>query len=372
MRDNDPRRYGGKGVLKAVAAIHETIAPALLGHEVFDQAGIDKLLCQLDGSADKSRLGANALLAVSLACADAAAKASKQPLFRYLGGANAKRLPVPMMNVINGGAHSSAPLAFQEFMIRPVGAPSFSEAIRMGTEIFHCLKSVLKARGFSTAVGDEGGFAPPLKSVEDALDTLLLAIEKAGCKVGEQITLALDCAASEFFKDGSYDSRIFEGAQGKCRDSGGQAAYLAELVRQYPIDSIEDGMSENDWAGWQELTRQLGKKCQLVGDDLFVTNPIFLEKGIASACGNAILIKLNQIGTLTETLDVIEMAKKAGYSNVISHRSGESEDCFIASLAVATGAGQIKCGSLSRSERTAKYNELLRIEQMLGSKAIYG
>jgi enolase len=372
LRDHDPKRYGGKGVLKAVSAIHETIAPALLGHDVFDQAGIDNLLRQLDGSADKSRLGANALLAVSLACADAAAKAAGQALFRYLGGVNAKRLPVPMMNVINGGAHSSAPLAFQEFMIRPVGASSFRQALRMGTEIFHCLKSVLKDRGFSTAVGDEGGFAPPLKSVEDALDTLLLAVEKAGYKVGKEITLALDCAASEFFKDGRYDSRIFEGAQGKCRDSGEQAAYLAELLRQYPIDSIEDGMAENDWDGWRELTKQLGKKCQLVGDDLFVTNPIFLEKGIASACGNAILIKLNQIGTLTETLDVIEMAKKAGYNNVVSHRSGESEDCFIASLAVATSAGQIKCGSLSRSERTAKYNELLRIEQELGDNAIYG
>lgn len=372
LRDGDPKRYGGKGVLKAVSAIHQTIAPALLGKDVFNQAGIDTLLRKLDGTADKSRLGANALLAVSLACADAAAKSSRQPLFRYLGGANARRLPVPMMNVINGGAHSSAPLAFQEFMIRPVGAPSFREALRFGAEIFQGLKKVLKDRGCSTAVGDEGGFAPPLKSVEDALDTLLTAIEKAGYKAGREITLALDCAASEFFKDGFYDSRIFEGKQGKRRDSAEQIEYLANLLRQYPIDSIEDGMSENDWEGWKELTRKLGKKCQLVGDDLFVTNPIFLSKGISSGCGNAILIKLNQIGTLTETLDVISMARKAGYNNVISHRSGESEDCFIASLAVASEAGQIKCGSLSRSERTAKYNELLRIEQALGENAIYG
>ncbi|MDD3953436.1 MAG: phosphopyruvate hydratase [Lentisphaeria bacterium] len=372
LRDNDPKRYCGKGVLKAVSAIHETIAPALLGKNVFDQAGMDHLLISLDGTADKSRLGANALLAVSLACADAAAKASGQPLYRYLGGVNARRLPVPMMNVINGGAHSSAPLAFQEFMIRPLGAPSFREALRIGAEIFQSLKKVLKDRGCSTAVGDEGGFAPPLKSVEDALDTLLAAIEKAGYKAGREITLALDCAASEFFKDGFYDSRIFEGKQGKRRDSAEQIDYLASLLRQYPIDSIEDGMAENDWEGWKELTRKLGKKCQLVGDDLFVTNPLFLGKGISSACGNAILIKLNQIGTLTETLDVIQMAHKAGYKNVISHRSGESEDCFIASLAVASEAGQIKCGSLSRSERTAKYNELLRIEQNLGANAIYG
>ncbi|MFA6929980.1 MAG: phosphopyruvate hydratase [Lentisphaeria bacterium] len=372
LRDGDKKRYFGKGVLKALAAITETISPTLIGHDVFDQAGIDQLLINLDGSPDKSKLGANALLAVSLACADAAAHAAGIPLIRYLGGVNAKRLPVPMMNVINGGAHSSAPLAFQEFMIRPIGAPSFREALRMGAEIFQSLKKVLKDRGFSTAVGDEGGFAPPLKSVEDALDTLLLSIEKAGYKPGKEITLALDCAASEYYKDKYYDSRVFEGKQGKRRDSAEQIDYLAGLIRQYPIDSIEDGMSENDWDGWKELTKKIGKKCQLVGDDLFVTNPIFLSKGISTGCGNAILIKLNQIGTLTETLDVISMARKAGYNTVISHRSGESEDCFIAALAVASEAGQIKCGSLSRSERTAKYNELLRIEHSLGENAKYG
>ena len=372
LRDKDPARYGGKGVLKAVNAIENTLAPKLLGMKAFDQAALDAAMLELDGSSDKSRLGANALLAVSLANAVAAAKASGQPLYRYLGGVNAKRLPVPMMNVINGGSHSSAPLAFQEFMIRPIGACCFKEALRWGAEVFHSLSKELKKRGFSTAVGDEGGFAPALNSVEDALDTLLLAIEKAGYKPGSDISLALDCAASEFYKDGKYDSRIFEGEQGSCRTSAEQADYLAELVANYPIDSIEDGMDEADWQGWATLTAKLGDKCQLVGDDLFVTNPLFLRKGIEQNCANAILIKLNQIGTLTETLDVISMAKKAGYDNVISHRSGESEDCFIAALAVATEAGQIKCGSLSRSERTAKYNELLRIEKALGDNAVYG
>lgn len=369
LRDADAKRYAGLGVLKAVSAVQKEIAPALIGVDVSAQAAIDELLCALDGTADKSRLGANAILAVSLAVADAAAKSYGLPLFQYLGGVNACILPVPMMNVINGGAHSSAPLAFQEFMIRPVKAASFSEALRMGAEVFYCLKALLKDRGYSTAVGDEGGFAPPLKSVEEALDLMMLAIEKAGYLAGSEITLALDCAASEFYIDGFYDSRKFEGEQGKKRNSSEQVDYLTSLVTKYPIDSIEDGLAEDDWDGWKELTVKLGDKCQLVGDDLFVTNPIFLQKGIENSCANAILIKLNQIGTLTETLNVIEMAKMAGYKNVISHRSGESEDCFIASLAVATGAGQIKCGSLSRSERIAKYNELLRIEQKLGKSA---
>lgn len=369
LRDADVKRYAGLGVLQAVSAVQKEIAPALIGVDVSAQAAIDELLCALDGTADKSRLGANAILAVSLAVADAAAKSYGLPLFQYLGGVNACILPVPMMNVINGGAHSSAPLAFQEFMIRPVKAASFSEALRMGAEVFYCLKALLKDRGYSTAVGDEGGFAPPLKSVEEALDLMMLAIEKAGYLAGSEITLALDCAASEFYIDGFYDSRKFEGEQGKKRNSSEQVDYLTSLVTKYPIDSIEDGLAEDDWDGWKELTVKLGDKCQLVGDDLFVTNPIFLQKGIENSCANAILIKLNQIGTLTETLNVIEMAKMAGYKNVISHRSGESEDCFIASLAVATGAGQIKCGSLSRSERIAKYNELLRIEQKLGKSA---
>ncbi len=372
LRDGDMQRYFGKGVLKALAGLNEKIRPVLLGMDAGSQAEIDRRLCDLDGSPDKSKLGANAILAVSLACARAEAQFRNLPLHQYLGGIRACCLPIPMMNVINGGSHSPAPLAFQEFMLRPIGASSFREALRMGAEIFQQLKSILKKRGLSVAVGDEGGFAPDLRSNEDALETLLLAIEKAGYQTGSQVTLALDCAASEFYQDGLYDSRCFEGKNGQLRDASQQVEYLCSLVRQYPIDSIEDGMAENDWDGWKELTQQLNGRCQLVGDDLFVTNPIYLQRGIEYGCANAILIKLNQIGTLSETLEVIAMAKQAGYRTVVSHRSGESEDCFIAGLAVGSEAGQIKCGSLSRSERTAKYNELLRIEEGLGSSSRYG
>ena len=370
LRDGDKKRYGGKGVTKAVNNVNTVIADALLGMNVTDQVGIDRVLLELDGTPTKSNLGANALLGVSLACAKAAANALEMPLYRYIGGVNAKVLPVPMMNIINGGSHSDAPIAFQEFMIRPVGAESFREALRMGAEVFHSLKKVLHDRGLSTAVGDEGGFAPALKGTEDALESIIKAIEAAGYKAGEDVMIGLDCASSEFYKDGVYDYSKFEGATGAKRSSAEQVAYLEELISRYPIDSIEDGMSENDWEGWKLLTERIGDRCQLVGDDLFVTN---VKKGIEMGCANSILIKVNQIGTLTETLDAIDMAHRAGYTSVTSHRSGETEDATIADIAVATNSGQIKTGSLSRSDRMAKYNQLLRIEEELGDSAqFYG
>ena len=373
LRDGDKKRYGGKGVTKAVNNVNTVIADALLGMNVTDQVGIDRVLLELDGTPTKSNLGANALLGVSLACAKAAANALEMPLYRYIGGVNAKVLPVPMMNIINGGSHSDAPIAFQEFMIRPVGAESFREALRMGAEVFHSLKKVLHDRGLSTAVGDEGGFAPALKGTEDALESIINAIEAAGYKAGEDVMIGLDCASSEFYKDGVYDYSKFEGATGAKRSSAEQVAYLEELISRYPIDSIEDGMSENDWEGWKLLTERIGDRCQLVGDDLFVTNVQYLKKGIEMGCANSILIKVNQIGTLTETLDAIDMAHRAGYTSVTSHRSGETEDATIADIAVATNSGQIKTGSLSRSDRMAKYNQLLRIEEELGDNAkFYG
>lgn len=373
LRDGDKKRYGGKGVTKAVNNVNTVIADALLGMNVTDQVGIDRVLLELDGTPTKSNLGANALLGVSLACAKAAANALEMPLYRYIGGVNAKVLPVPMMNIINGGSHSDAPIAFQEFMIRPVGAESFREALRMGAEVFHSLKKVLHDRGLSIAVGDEGGFAPALKGTEDALESIIKAIEAAGYKAGEDVMIGLDCASSEFYKDGVYDYSKFEGATGAKRSSAEQVAYLEELISRYPIDSIEDGMSENDWEGWKLLTERIGDRCQLVGDDLFVTNVQYLKKGIEMGCANSILIKVNQIGTLTETLDAIDMAHRAGYTSVTSHRSGETEDATIADIAVATNSGQIKTGSLSRSDRMAKYNQLLRIEEELGDSAqFYG
>ena len=372
LRDGDEDRYLGKGVLGAVANINDKIAPALLGNCACDQTSVDQAMLSLDGSPNKKNLGANALLGTSLAVARAAASASGLPFYKYLGGPNAKVLPVPMMNIINGGSHSDAPIAFQEFMIRPVGAETFSKAVQMGAEVFHNLKKVLHDRGLSTAVGDEGGFAPTFKGTEDALDTVTLAVEKAGYKVGEDITYALDCAASEFFENGVYDYAKFEGDGGAQRGSEEQAAYLAELCAKYPIDSIEDGCDENDWDGWKVLTDKIGDKVQLVGDDLFVTNVDFLQKGIDLGVANSILIKVNQIGTLTETFDAIELGKIHGYNSVISHRSGETEDSTISHLAVATNAGQIKTGSMSRSDRIAKYNQLLRIEEALGNNAIYG
>ena len=372
LRDNDRTRYGGKGVRKAVKHINEVIAPALVGMEVTDQRGIDQKMLELDGTPTKSKLGANAILGVSLAVAKAGAKALNVPLYRYLGGANTYVLPVPMMNIINGGSHSDAPIAFQEFMIRPVGADSFREALRMGAEVFHALKKVLKARNLSTAVGDEGGFAPALNGTEDALDCILLAIKSAGYEPQRDITIGLDCASSEYYCDGIYDYTKFEGLDGAIRTSSEQVNYLEELCRKYPIDSIEDGMAENDWEGWRMLTERIGSRVQLVGDDLFVTNVKFLSRGIVENCGNSILIKVNQIGTLSETLDAIDLAHRHGYTAVVSHRSGETEDTTIADLAVATNSGQIKTGSLSRSDRMAKYNQLLRIEEELGHRAVYG
>ncbi|MDR0954429.1 MAG: phosphopyruvate hydratase [Rikenellaceae bacterium] len=377
LRDGDKGRYLGKGVLKAVQNVNEVIAKEIIGMLATDQVGVDKAMLALDGTPTKSNLGANAILGVSLAVAKAAANFMGLPLYRYIGGTNTKTLPVPMMNIINGGSHSDSPIAFQEFMIRPVGAPSFREGLRMGAEVFHALKKVLHDRGLSTAVGDEGGFAPTLKGTEDALESIIEAIKKAGYKPGRkaeggQVAIALDCASSEFCIDGIYDYTKFEGPNGKKRTSAEQAAYLEELVAKYPIDSIEDGMDENDWDGWKLLTDKLGDRCQLVGDDLFVTNVEFLKKGIELGCGNSILIKVNQIGSLTETLDAIEMAHRAGYTSVTSHRSGETEDSTIADIAVATNSGQIKTGSLSRSDRMAKYNQLLRIEEELGDEAIYG
>ena len=372
LRDNDRTRYGGKGVRKAVKHINEVIAPALVGMEVTDQRGIDHKMLELDGTPTKSKLGANAILGVSLAVAKAGAKALNVPLYRYLGGANTYVLPVPMMNIINGGSHSDAPIAFQEFMIRPVGADSFREALRMGAEVFHALKKVLKARNLSTAVGDEGGFAPSLNGTEDALECILLAIKSAGYEPQRDITIGLDCASSEYYCDGIYDYTKFEGLDGAIRTSSEQVNYLEELCRKYPIDSIEDGMAENDWEGWRMLTERIGSRVQLVGDDLFVTNVKFLSRGIVENCGNSILIKVNQIGTLSETLDAIDLAHRHGYTAVVSHRSGETEDTTIADLAVATNSGQIKTGSLSRSDRMAKYNQLLRIEEELGHRAVYG
>jgi len=371
LRDEDKSRYLGKGVLKAVANVNEKIAPELEGMDASDQPAIDKAMIELDGTKNKKNLGANAILGVSLAAARAASASAGLPLYRYLGGPNAKVLPVPMMNIVNGGSHSDAPIAFQEFMIRPVGAPTFSEAVRVGAEIFHALKKVLHDRGLSTAVGDEGGFAPTFEGTYDALDTVSLAVKNAGYKLGEEVTFALDCAASEFFENGVYDYSKFEGEGGQKLSSEEQAAFLAELVEKYPIDSIEDGCDENDWDGWKALTDKVGDKCQLVGDDLFVTNVEFLQKGIDLGAANSILIKVNQIGTLTETLDAIELGKVNGYNSVVSHRSGETEDSVIAHIAVATNAGQIKTGSMSRSDRIAKYNQLLRIEEALGDQAIY-
>jgi enolase len=382
LRDGDKNRYMGKGTLKAVANVNEVIAPALKGDCVLNQRALDYKMIELDGTPTKSKLGANAILAVSLAAAKAGAQAVGLPLYRYIGGCNTYKMPVPMMNIINGGAHSDAPIAFQEFMIRPVGAPTIREAIRMGAEVFHNLAKILKGRGLSTAVGDEGGFAPNLKGTEDALETIIKAIEAAGYKPGEQVKIAMDCAASEFaVKEGDaffYDYKQLNGKHPILKDPNGkkldvqqQIDFLEKLVDTYYIDSIEDGLAEDDWDGWVALTKQIGNKCQLVGDDLFVTNTKFLEKGIKLGAGNSILIKVNQIGSLTETLEAIEMAHRHNYTTVTSHRSGETEDATIADIAVATNSGQIKTGSLSRTDRMAKYNQLIRIEEELGKCAVY-
>jgi len=371
MRDAS-NEYMGKGVSQAVNNVNDVIAAEIVGFPVDEQKLIDHTMIDLDGTPNKSKLGANAILGVSLAVAKAAAMESGQSLYRYIGGANAHVLPVPMMNIINGGSHSDAPIAFQEFMIRPVGAASFTEAMKMGSEIFHHLKKILKEKGLSTAVGDEGGFAPNFSGgTEEALQSILDAVASAGYKAGDQITIALDCASSEFFDDGKYNYKKFEGDQGKERSIDEQVEYLAELIDKYPIDSIEDGCDENDWEGWAKLTERIGDKCQLVGDDLLVTNVKFLERAIEGKNANSILIKVNQIGTLSETLLAIEMAHKAGWTAVVSHRSGETEDNTIADIAVATNAGQIKTGSCSRSDRMAKYNQLLRIEEELGDIATY-
>jgi enolase len=367
LRDGDKSRYMGKGVLKAVAAVNGDIFEALVDMEAEDQISLDRAMIALDGTPNKARLGANAILGVSLATAKAAAEASGLPLYRYVGGASARILPVPMMNIINGGAHADNPIDFQEFMVMPVGAPTFKEALRMGAEIFHTLKSALKKAGHNTNVGDEGGFAPNLPSAEAALDFVMKSIEQAGYKPGQDVYLATDCAATEFFKNGSY---VYEG-EGKTRSIKEQAEYLAHLAKNYPIISIEDGLSEDDWDGWKQLTDLIGKSHQLVGDDLFVTNTTRLKRGIKEHIANSILVKVNQIGSLTETLEAVEMAHKAGYTAVMSHRSGETEDSTIADLAVATNCGQIKTGSLARSDRLAKYNQLLRIEEDLGSQAVY-
>lgn len=363
--------YLGKGVLKAIENVNEVIAPELIGFSVFEQNLIDQVMIDLDGTENKAKLGANAILGVSLGVAKAAAEELGLPLFRYIGGVNANTLPVPMMNIVNGGSHSDAPIAFQEFMIMPVQAASFSDALRKGTEVFHALKKILHDRGLSTAVGDEGGFAPTFDGTEDALDTVISAIEKAGYKAGEEIMIALDCASSEFYHDGKYDYTKFEGEKGAIRTSAEQAAYLAELTEKYPIISIEDGMDENDWEGWKILTDKIGKRVQIVGDDLLVTNVTKLEKAIDAETANSILVKFNQIGTLTETIKAVQMAQNARYTAVMSHRSGETEDATIADLAVALNTGQIKTGSASRSDRMAKYNQLLRIEEILGETAIF-
>lgn len=372
LRDGDKKRYQGKGVLQAVENVNEKIFPAVEGLDALEQVEIDQTMIELDGTKTKSNLGANAILGVSLAVAKAAASALDMPLFRYLGGVNAKVLPVPMMNIINGGSHSDAPIAFQEFMIRPIGAPTFREGLRMGAEVFHSLKKVIYSRGLSTAVGDEGGFAPAFDGTEDALESIIKAIKSAGYKPGVDVTLAVDCAASEFYEKGKYDFGKFEGKGASSRTSAQMVDYLAGLVKKYPIDLIEDGMDENDWKGWRQLNKKLGDEVQLVGDDIFVTNVEYIERGIKEESCNSVLIKVNQIGTLTETLDAIEMTHKAGWRAVVSHRSGETEDTTIADIAVAMNTGQIKTGSLSRTDRICKYNQLLRIEEMLGATARYG
>ena len=381
LRDGDKDRFCGKGVLKAVANVNDVIAPALQGWDVFDQRGLDYKMLELDGTPTKSKLGANAILGVSLAAAHTAAEALHMPLYRYIGGCNSYTLPVPMMNIINGGAHSSAPIAFQEFMIQPRSAKSEKEAIRCGAEVFHALGKLLKKRGLSTAVGDEGGYAPALNGIGDALESICQAVKDAGYEPGKDVTIAMDCAASEFAtkKDGKYyynykqlNNGMPKDPNGKELDDEGQIAFLEELCSKYPIASIEDGLDENDWEGWQKLTAKIGDKVQLVGDDLFVTNTKFLEKGIKLHAANAILIKVNQIGSLTETLEAIEMAHRHGYNTVTSHRSGETEDTTISDIAVATNSGQIKTGSMSRTDRMAKYNQLIRIEEELGSEAVYG
>ncbi len=370
LRDGDKARYGGKGVQKAVGNVKAKIAPALIGFDAFDQTGVDRAMLKLDGTKTKAKLGANAILGVSLATAHAAAHALGQPLYRYLGGPNAKVLPVPMMNIMNGGAHSDAPIDFQEFMIRPINFHSFAEALRAGAEVFHHLKKVLKAKGLQTAVGDEGGFAPNLASTTDALDAISLAVKNAGYKLGKDITLALDVAASEFYdkKTGKY---VFKKSDGRQFTGDQFVAYYKDLVAKYPIDSIEDGCSENDWVTWKKLTDALGDQIQLVGDDIFVTNTEILQRGIDTGVANSILVKVNQIGSLTETLDAVALAQRHQYTAVISHRSGETEDVTIADIAVATNAGQIKTGSASRTDRIAKYNQLLRIEEELGASAVY-
>ena len=381
LRDGDKSRFGGKGVLKAVDNVNKEIAPALKGMDVTNQRALDYKMLALDGTPTKSRLGANAILGVSLAAAHTAAKALGMPLYRYIGGCNTYVMPVPMMNIINGGAHSDAPIAFQEFMIRPIGAKSEHEAVRMGAEVFHQLQKNLKKRGLSTAVGDEGGFAPKLNGIEDALQSIVDAIKDAGYEPGKDVTIAMDCAASEFAvkKDGKYFYNYKQLSNGMPKDPNGkelsddeQIKFLEELISKYPIDSIEDGLDENDWDGWVKMTKAIGDRCQLVGDDLFVTNTKFLEKGIKLGAGNAILFKVNQIGSLTETLEAIEMAHRHGYNTVTSHRSGETEDTTIADIAVATNSGQIKTGSMSRTDRMAKYNQLMRIEEQLGESAVYG
>ncbi len=371
LRDDDKKRYGGKGVSKAVASVNETIAPLVIGMDALEQEKLDRQLIELDGTPNKSRLGANALLGVSLAVAHAAANAEKLPLFRYLGGSEARVLPVPMMNILNGGAHSDAPIDFQEFMIMPKGAPNFPEALRYGVEVFHALKSVLKKRGLSTAIGDEGGFAPQFRSAQDALESIASAVEQAGYSLGEQIFIALDAASSEFY-DKEQNAYVFKKSDGSKRSVDELIDLYESLAEKFPIISIEDGCAENDWEGWKKLTDRLGKKMQLVGDDLFVTNVSFLRKGIELGVANSILVKVNQIGTLTETFATIDLAKQNDYTAVISHRSGETEDTTIADIAVATNAGQIKTGSLCRTDRVAKYNQLLRITEELGDKAIYG
>ena len=370
LRDGG-KKYMGKGVLNAIKNIHEIISPALIGCSVFDQKNIDKKMIELDGTSNKSKLGANSILGVSLACAKSASIEKSISLFKYLGSKKSNILPVPMMNIINGGSHSDAPISFQEFMIVPTNAKTFSHALQIGSEIFHNLKKILKSRNLSTSVGDEGGFAPKLSGTEDALETIIDAIEIAGYKSGDDVKIALDCASAEFFANGKYDYSKFEGASGKILDSKGQAEFLKNLVEKYPIISIEDGMDENDWEGWKYLTKIVGDKVQLVGDDLFVTNVKRLQKGIKGNIANSILIKVNQIGTLSETIDAVEMAQRAGYTCVMSHRSGETEDNTIADLAVALRTGQIKTGSLSRSDRMSKYNQLLRIEEELGDEATY-
>lgn len=383
LRDKVKNRFGGMGVMRAVDNVQGIIAPELIGFDALDQRGVDNLLIELDGTANKSRLGANAILAVSLAVARAAADYLKVPLYRYLGGVDAHVLPVPMMNIVNGGAHSNAPIAFQEFMIRPVGARTVKEALLMGSNVFYSLKKLLKHAGLSTAVGDEGGFAPNFTSAEEALNYIMYAIQNAGYVPSKDVTLALDCAASEFYVEGHYNSDgiyipgyynygKFEQESGVKRSTDEQIKYLKNLIQKYPIDSIEDPLAENDWQGWQKITADLSGKCQLVGDDLFVTNACYLERGINEKCANAILIKVNQIGTLTETLKTVALAQRHGYKCIISHRSGETEDTFIADLAVAVNAGQIKSGSMSRSDRMAKYNQLIRIEEQLGRMATYG